>query len=125
MMKCSGFLPSSFARNLSKHAGVEQVVPSGRVGIRWLSFRLRSGQSISPGKLRDAWSHATQTNRCAVRRDVLSSSDCIYGLYAPERLASPCDAELRMRDFLTKEGYVFTMSTIRGKASKAQDVEES
>lgn len=100
------------------------MVQSEQIGKRWLSFRLRSGQSIAPGKLKEAWSYATQTSRCAVRRDVLGSSACVYGLYAPERLASPRSAELRMRDFLTKEGYVFTMSTIPRDGVTLEGVEK-
>lgn len=92
-----------------------------QVGIRWLSFRLRNGQSIAPGKLKEAWSNAAQTSRCAVKRDAVSGGASVYGLYAPERLASPRNAELRMREFLSAEGYVFTMGSIRGDGTMAND----
>ncbi len=92
-----------------------------QAGIRWLSFRLRNGQSIAPGKLKEAWSNAAQTSRCAVRRDNVVGGACVYGLYAPERLAAPRSAELRMREFLSNEGYVFTMGTIRGDGAPPDD----
>lgn len=31
------------------------------LGVRWLTFRLRNGQSIGPEKLRAVWSDAAET----------------------------------------------------------------
>ena len=89
--------------------------------IRWLSFRLRNGQSIAPGKLKEAWSNAAQSSRCAVTREMASGCSAIYGLYGPERLVSPRNAELRMREFLAKEGYVFTMGSLSGDGLSSKD----
>ena len=100
------------------------VHPLQEVHIRWLSFRLRNGQSIAPGKLKEAWSNAAQTSHCAVKRDSLQGGVCVYGLYAPERLISPRDAELRMREFLSREGYVFTMGALRGDGASAAAVQK-
>ena len=37
--------------------------------VRWLSFRLKNGQSIGPEKLKAIWSDASETNNCIVRRE--------------------------------------------------------
>jgi len=83
--------------------------------VRWLSFRLRNGQSIGPEKLRAAWEQAAETRRCAVRREVFPGGLAVYSLYGPGFLISPQKAEESMRAFLTKEGYVFTMTHVVGK----------
>jgi len=83
--------------------------------VRWLSFRLRNGQSIGPEKLRAAWEQAAETRRCAVRREVLPGGLAVYSLYAPSFLISPQKAEESIRTFLTKEGYLFTMTHVAGK----------
>lgn len=83
--------------------------------VRWLSFRLRNGQSIGPTKLRAAWEQAAETRRCAVRREVLPSGLAVYSLYAPGFLISPQKAEESIREFLKREGYLFTMTHVAGK----------
>lgn len=83
--------------------------------VRWLSFRLRNGQSIGPDKLKAAWIEAAETRRCAVRREVLPDGLSIYSLYGPGFLISPQKAEGSIRAFLTREGYLFTMTRIVGK----------
>jgi len=38
----------------------------------------------------------------------------VYALYGPSDLPSPRRAEMRMRDFLMRSGYTFTMGTLGG-----------
>ncbi len=42
-----------------------KLVQSPPAGVRWLFFRLKPGQSISPTRLKAAWSDATETDACA------------------------------------------------------------
>ena len=37
--------------------------------VRWLTFRLKNGQSIGPERLKDGWVIASETARCEVRRE--------------------------------------------------------
>ncbi len=82
--------------------------------VRWLTFRLKNGQSIGPEQLKDGWVTAAGTRHCGVRRERHEGHGTVYALYAPADLASPRTAELRMRDFLMRSGYIFTMGTLGG-----------
>ncbi|EQM76037.1 hypothetical protein GGD72_001250 [Stenotrophomonas maltophilia] len=82
--------------------------------VRWLTFRLKNGQSIGPDRLKDGWVIASETARCGVRREHIEGSGLVYALYAPANLASPRRAEMRMREFLMSSGYTFTMGTLGG-----------
>nr|WP_232503936.1 hypothetical protein [Stenotrophomonas sp. 8(2023)] len=82
--------------------------------VRWLTFRLKNGQSIGPERLKDGWVIASETARCEVRREHIEGSGLVYALYAPASLASPRRAEMRMREFLMSSGYTFTMGTLGG-----------
>ncbi|WP_313178482.1 hypothetical protein [Stenotrophomonas sp.] len=84
-------------------------------GVRWLFFRLRHGQSISPGRLHATWSDAAETNDCAVRREVVEGAGYVYALYAPHGLQAPRRAERRMRSLLEDGGYCFTMGALAGR----------
>ncbi len=94
--------------------------PSSAGIVRWLSFRLRNGQSIGRDRLLQAWSWACENPRCAVRRKSLADGYCVYALYGPESLASPKSAEQRMRDSLLDSGYIFTMGTLGGREAAKQ-----
>lgn len=87
---------------------------SNPANVRWLSFRLHNGQTIGPEKLRQAWIQAAGHPRCEVRREVSQGGLPIYFLYGPAYLVSPKRAEDEIRAFLTKGGYVFTMTHIVG-----------
>ncbi|WP_182656862.1 hypothetical protein [Stenotrophomonas lacuserhaii] len=79
---------------------------------RWLSFRLRNGQSIAPAKLRAGWAAAAAVPDISVRREDIESGTVVYALYGPSSLGAPQVAEMRMRQFLMDEGYTFTMGTL-------------
>ncbi|KRG69528.1 hypothetical protein ABB28_15775 [Stenotrophomonas chelatiphaga] len=79
---------------------------------RWLSFRLRNGQSIAPAKLRAGWAAAAAVPGISVRREDIESGTVVYALYGPSSLGAPQVAEMRMRQFLMDEGYTFTMGTL-------------
>ncbi len=51
--------------------------------VRWLTFRLKNGQSIGPERLKDGWVIASETARCEVRREHIEGSGLVYALYAP------------------------------------------
>lgn|GEM_PF-231170 len=89
----------------------------GRGDVRWLSFRLRNGQSISPTKLLAGWGAATAMPGCSVRRESVLGAGMVYALYAPDSLASPRRAEMSMRRFLEEEGYAFTMGSLGSRAT--------
>ncbi|WP_165835690.1 hypothetical protein [Stenotrophomonas sp. SPM] len=80
--------------------------------VRWLSFRLRNGQSIGPQRLREAWTWACQSQRSGVRREQLGEDHWVYALYGPELITCPRTAEQRMRGFLLEAGYIFTMGSL-------------
>lgn len=84
------------------------------VEVRWLTFRLMNGQSIGPDQLKNGWTVASETRHCGVRRERIEGAGMVYALYAPANLASPRRAELRMREFLMRSGYTFTMGTLGG-----------
>jgi hypothetical protein len=84
------------------------------LGVRWLTFRLRNGQSIGPEKLRAVWSDAAETNNCSVRREHVEGAGFVYALYAPSGLCVPRRAELRMRLLLEEAGYAFSMGVLTG-----------
>lgn len=48
--------------------------PVRSLGVRWLFFRLRNGQSISPARLMSVWSEAAESNECAVRREIIDGA---------------------------------------------------
>ncbi|SFR87917.1 hypothetical protein SAMN04487782_1545 [Stenotrophomonas maltophilia] len=85
------------------------------LGVRWLFFRLRNGQSISPARLMSVWCEATESTECAVRREIIDGAGYVYALYAPNGLRSPRRVELRMRALLEQAGYAFTMGTLAGR----------
>ncbi|WMJ70694.1 hypothetical protein [Stenotrophomonas sp. 24(2023)] len=85
--------------------------------VRWLSFRLRNGQSIGPAALSAGWSQAAATNGCTVRREAIEGAGVVYALYGPNSLPSPRAAELNMRRFLEDAGYVFTMGSLGGRVA--------
>lgn len=93
--------------------------PSTAGMVRWLSFRLRNGQSIGPDRLLQAWSWACEHPRCAVRRESMNEGHCVYALYGPESLASPKLAEQRMREYLLDAGYIFTMGSLGRREAAA------
>ncbi len=80
--------------------------------VRWLSFRLRNGQSIGPDKLQAGWNDAAAADGCSVRRERLDEGGVVYALYGPSTLNAPHAVELRMRRFLMDHGYVFSMGTM-------------
>ncbi len=80
--------------------------------VRWLSFRLRNGQSIGPDELRQAWRWACQNPRGGVRRESIGDGVWVYGLYGPEFISNHQEAEQRMRGFLTNSGYTFTIGPL-------------
>lgn len=80
--------------------------------VRWLTFRLKNGQSIGPDQLKDGWVLASESRHCGVRRERIEGAGVVYALYGPPDLPSPRRAELRMRDFLMRSGYTFTMGTL-------------
>lgn len=82
------------------------------LSVRWLSFRLRTGQSIGPEKLRAFWSDAAETNSCRVRRENGTDGHVVYVLYASQGLPMPHRAELRLRAILEAAGYGFTMVNV-------------
>jgi len=92
-----------------------QVMAGPCRGVRWLSFRLKNGQSISPAKLNAVWSDAAECGDCSVRREEIEGAGCVYALYAPHGLCMPRRAELRMRALLEKAGYAFTMGALGGR----------
>lgn len=69
--------------------------PAQSLGVRWLFFRLRNGQSISPARLMSVWSEAAESNDCAVRREIIDGAGYVYALYAPNSLLSPRRVERR------------------------------
>nr|WP_256643146.1 hypothetical protein [Stenotrophomonas sp. 9(2022)] len=85
------------------------------VSVRWLSFRLRNGQSIGPEKLKAVWSDAAEMNTCSVRREHGPDGHVVYVLYAPRGLPMPRRAEMRLRSMLEDAGYAFTMGAIAGR----------
>lgn len=87
------------------------------VNVRWLSFRLKNGQSIGPGKLKAIWSDASETNNCSVRREQGPDGHVVYALYASRGLQMPRRAEIRLRGMLENAGYAFTMGAIAGRHS--------
>ncbi|PZS90848.1 hypothetical protein [Stenotrophomonas maltophilia] len=89
--------------------------PTQSLGVRWLFFRLRNGQSISPARLMSVWSKAAESNDCAVRRENIDGAGYVYALYAPNSLLSPRRVELRMRALLEEAGYAFTMGSLAGR----------
>lgn len=80
--------------------------------VRWLSFRLKNGQSIGPEKLKAIWSDASETNNCIVRREHDPDGHVVYALYASRGLQLPRRAEIRLRRMLEDAGYAFTMGAI-------------
>lgn len=92
-----------------------KLVPNPPTGVRWLFFRLKPGQSISPARLKAAWSDAAETNDCSVRREQIEGAGHVYALYAPNGLCMPRRAELRMRFLLEEAGYSFTMGALAGR----------
>ncbi|MFL0337401.1 MULTISPECIES: hypothetical protein [Stenotrophomonas] len=92
-----------------------KLVQSPPAGVRWLFFRLKPGQSISPTRLKAAWSDATETDDCSVRREEIEGAGYVYALYAPNGLCMPRRAELRMRVLLEEAGYSFTMGALAGR----------
>jgi len=80
--------------------------------IRWLSFRLRNGQSIGRAKLQAGWAAAAAVPGIRVRREDLDAGTVVYALYGPSSLSAPQAAEMRMRQFLMDEGYTFTMGAL-------------
>ena len=48
--------------------------------VRWLTFRLKNGQSIGPERLKDGWVIASETARCEVRREHIEGSGLVYAL---------------------------------------------
>lgn len=89
--------------------------PAQAPGVRWLFFRLRNGQSISPARLMSVWCEATESTECAVRRENIDGAGYVYALYAPNGLRSPRRVELRMRALLEEAGYAFTMGSLAGR----------
>lgn len=89
--------------------------PAQAPGVRWLFFRLRNGQSISPARLMSVWREATESTDCAVRREIIDGAGYVYALYAPNGLRSPRRVELRMRALLEEAGYAFTMVSLAGR----------
>lgn len=89
--------------------------PAHSLGVRWLFFRLRNGQSISPARLMSVWSEAAESNDCAVRREIIDGAGYVYALYAPNSLLSPRRVELRMRALLEEAGYAFAMGSLAGR----------
>ncbi len=79
---------------------------------RWLSFRLRNGQSIGRAKLQAGWAAAAAVPGITVKREDLEMGSPVYALYGPSSLSAPQAAEMRMRKFLMDEGYIFTMGTL-------------
>ena len=92
-----------------------RLEPAQLPGVRWLFFRLRNGQSISPARLMSVWCEAAESNDCAVRREVIDGAGYVYALYAPNGLRSPRRVELRMRALLEEAGYAFTMGSLAGR----------
>lgn len=82
------------------------------VSVRWLSFRLRKGQSIGPERLKAFWSYSAETNSCKVRRENGTDGDVVYVLYASRGLPMPHRAEMRLRATLEAAGYGFTMGSV-------------
>lgn len=65
-----------------------------------------------PDQLKDGWVLASESRHCDVRRERIEGAGVVYALYGPPDLPSPRRAELRMRDFLMRSGYTFTMGTL-------------
>lgn len=87
--------------------------------IRWLSFRLRNGQSIGREKLQAGWAAAAAVNGSTVRREDMDGSSVVYALYGPSSLTAPHAVEMRMRDFLIQQGYTFTMGALGARPGVA------
>ena len=87
--------------------------------IRWLSFRLRNGQSIAREKLQAGWAAAAAVSGSSVRREDLNGDQVVYALYGPSSLTAPHAVEMRMREFLIQQGYTFTMGALGSRPGVA------
>lgn len=78
----SGSCNGEQGHQVSLQPGSDTEMSKVTADVRWLTFRLKNGQSIGPDRLKDGWVIASETARCGVRREHIEGSGLVYALYA-------------------------------------------